>query len=174
MVARGCLSVGLKERSTTAPVITFLSLVRTKAAPLPGLTCWKSTMVQTPPSHSMVTPLRKSPAVIMWNPSKYAYQINSDACQTPPHLGDGIISNMHSCFDFITSFSKDQVFSRKTRPFAIFFINCSVIFRFQKRRADVQAPSFRSAKYTNGIRPVSAPPPAAHRFCHPSAHNASE
>lgn len=49
-------------------------------------------------------------------------------------------------------FQKIQVFSRKTRPFAIFFINCSVIFRFQKRRADVQAPSFRSAKYTNGIR----------------------
>lgn len=65
MMALGILSVGLKERSTTAPVITFLILVRTKAAPLPGLTCWKSTMVQTPPSHSTVMPFLKSPAVIM-------------------------------------------------------------------------------------------------------------
>jgi hypothetical protein len=48
-----------------APVITFLYLVRTKAAPLPGFTCWNSTTVQTLPSFSKVTPLRKSPAVIV-------------------------------------------------------------------------------------------------------------
>ena len=41
------------------------AFVRTKAAPLPGLTCWKSTTCMTWPSISKVTPLRKSPAVII-------------------------------------------------------------------------------------------------------------
>ena len=55
---------------------TFLILVRTKAAPLPGLTCWKSTMVQTPPSHSTVMPFLKSPAVIM-NQDRKSTRLNS-------------------------------------------------------------------------------------------------
>src|SRR6266498_3957443 len=42
--------------STTAPVSTFFTLVRTNAPPLPGLTCWNSTMRQTPPSSSMCVP----------------------------------------------------------------------------------------------------------------------
>src|SRR5579884_1699372 len=33
----------LKVLSTTLPVSTCLSLVRTKAGPLPGFTCWNST-----------------------------------------------------------------------------------------------------------------------------------
>jgi hypothetical protein len=37
MMALGILSVGLKLRSTTAPVITFLILVRTKGRALAGL-----------------------------------------------------------------------------------------------------------------------------------------
>ena len=37
----------LKVRSTTLPDSTFLSLVRTNAPPLPGLTCWNSTTVQS-------------------------------------------------------------------------------------------------------------------------------
>ena len=38
-VCSGILVVGLKVLSRTAPVMTFFSLVRTNAAPLPGLTC---------------------------------------------------------------------------------------------------------------------------------------
>src|SRR5215216_5157132 len=45
-----------KVRSTTAPVSRFLTLVRTNAPPLPGFTCWNSTMRQTPPSMPMCMP----------------------------------------------------------------------------------------------------------------------
>src|SRR6266542_3691784 len=53
---RGNFSPARKVRSTTAPVSRFLTLVRTKAPPLPGLTCWNSTIRQTPPSSSMCIP----------------------------------------------------------------------------------------------------------------------
>ena len=43
----------------------FLYLVRTKAAPLPGLTCWNSMTWHTSLSYSKVTPFLKSPAVIV-------------------------------------------------------------------------------------------------------------
>src|SRR3954447_26843602 len=43
-------------RSTTAPLSSPFSLVRTNAPPLPGFTCWKSTMRHTPPSSSMCIP----------------------------------------------------------------------------------------------------------------------
>src|SRR5262245_36740529 len=43
-------------RSTTAPVSRFFTFVRTNAPPLPGFTCWNSTMRQTPPSISMCMP----------------------------------------------------------------------------------------------------------------------
>ena len=59
------LAVGLKEVSVTPPVMMFFILVRTKAAPLPGLTCWNSTTCMTLPSISKVTPLRKSLAEII-------------------------------------------------------------------------------------------------------------
>src|SRR5215217_3829481 len=45
-----------KVLSTTAPDSSAFSLVRTNAPPLPGLTCWKSTMRQTTPSSSMCIP----------------------------------------------------------------------------------------------------------------------
>ena len=38
----------------------ILTFVRTKAEPLPGLTCRNSTTRQTCPSNSMVVPVRKS------------------------------------------------------------------------------------------------------------------
>src|SRR6266545_16392 len=39
-----------KVLSSTRPVRTFFSLVRTKAPPLPGLTCWNSTtFIRSPP-----------------------------------------------------------------------------------------------------------------------------
>ena len=45
-----------KVFSTTAPVSMFFTFVRTNAPPLPGFTCWNSTMRQTPPSSSICIP----------------------------------------------------------------------------------------------------------------------
>ena len=45
-----------KVLSITAPVPTFFSLERTKAPPLPGFTCWNSTIRKTWPSSSMWLP----------------------------------------------------------------------------------------------------------------------
>src|SRR6201996_8521592 len=42
-LATSTLMPALNVLSTTLPDITFFSLVRTKAGPLPGLTCWNST-----------------------------------------------------------------------------------------------------------------------------------
>ena len=51
-------SPALKVLSSTAPSETRLSFVRTKAPPLPGLTCWNSTTLKIVPSTSMWVPLR--------------------------------------------------------------------------------------------------------------------
>src|SRR5215213_1851184 len=45
-----------KVRSITAPSWERLSFVRTNAPPLPGFTCWKSTILKTLPSTSMCVP----------------------------------------------------------------------------------------------------------------------
>src|SRR5436190_6484134 len=55
---RGNFSPARNVRSTTAPESRFLTFVRMKAPPLPGFTCWNSTMRQTPPSSSMCIPFR--------------------------------------------------------------------------------------------------------------------
>src|SRR3954447_22745387 len=59
-VAVSTLVPALNVRSTTCPVRTFLSLVRTKAPPLPGLTCWNSTTFHSTPSRSSVMPFLRS------------------------------------------------------------------------------------------------------------------
>src|SRR5882724_4342059 len=59
-LATSTLMPALKVLSTTLPVSTFLSLVRTNAPPLPGLTCWNSTTLQSPPSMSSVMPFLRS------------------------------------------------------------------------------------------------------------------
>src|SRR5215467_13665935 len=59
-VATSTLTPALKVRSTTLPDRTFFSLVRTKAPPLPGLTCWKSTTVHSCPSMFSVMPFLRS------------------------------------------------------------------------------------------------------------------
>src|SRR3954451_2030913 len=59
-VAVSTLVPALNVRSTTWPVSTFLSLVRTNAPPLPGLTCWNSTTFHSTPSRSSVMPFFKS------------------------------------------------------------------------------------------------------------------
>ena len=50
----------LKVRSTVLPVTTFLTLVRTKAPPLPGFTCWNSITVHSWPSMLRTTPFLMS------------------------------------------------------------------------------------------------------------------
>src|SRR5215469_16785594 len=50
----------LNVLSTTLPDSTFFSFVRTKAPPLPGLTCWKSTTLQSAPSMLSVMPFLRS------------------------------------------------------------------------------------------------------------------
>src|SRR5579859_8209967 len=60
MVATSTLTPALKVRSTTLPDMTFFSLVRTKAGPLPGLTCWNSTTFHSCPSRFSVMPFFRS------------------------------------------------------------------------------------------------------------------
>src|SRR5262249_5798552 len=57
---RSNFSPARKVRSTTEPESIDFSLVRTNAPPLPGFTCWNSTMRQVWPSSSMCIPLRTS------------------------------------------------------------------------------------------------------------------
>src|SRR5580704_3907205 len=59
-VATSTLTPALKVRSTTLPDMTFLSLVRTNAPPLPGLTCWNSTTFHSWPSMFSVMPFFRS------------------------------------------------------------------------------------------------------------------
>src|SRR6516165_9896555 len=59
-VATSTLTPALKVRSTTLPLRTFLSLVRTNAPPLPGLTCWNSTTLNRPSGRSRLMPFFKS------------------------------------------------------------------------------------------------------------------
>src|SRR3954464_10497419 len=63
--ATSTLVPALKVRSTTWPVSTFLSFVRTNAPPLPGLTCWNSTTFHRTPSRSSVIPFFRSLGVAM-------------------------------------------------------------------------------------------------------------
>src|SRR5678815_2931227 len=56
-----------KVLSITRPARMCLSLVRTKAPPLPGLTCWKSTMEYGSPSNWILRPFLNSAVdTCMW------------------------------------------------------------------------------------------------------------
>src|SRR5215510_7701595 len=57
-----------KVLSRVRPVRTFLSLVRTKAPPLPGFTCWNSTTFMRLPSRLRVMPFLRSLVVAMGSP----------------------------------------------------------------------------------------------------------
>src|SRR5215469_1503292 len=59
-LATSTLTPALNVLSTTLPVSTFFSLVRTKAGPLPGLTCWNSTTFHSCPSRFSVMPFFRS------------------------------------------------------------------------------------------------------------------
>src|SRR6516162_3431120 len=60
MIACSSFSSARYVRSMTAPLRTFLSFVRTKAPPLPGLTCWNSTTLNRPSGRSRLMPFFKS------------------------------------------------------------------------------------------------------------------
>src|SRR4051812_25335476 len=59
-VAVSTLVPALNVLSTTLPERTFLSVVRTNAPPLPGLTCWNSTTAQRAPSRLSTRPFFRS------------------------------------------------------------------------------------------------------------------
>src|SRR5580704_16712333 len=60
MWACSTLSSARKVRSTTAFVFMLRSLVRTKAPPLPGLTCWNSTTLKRPSGRLRLMPFFRS------------------------------------------------------------------------------------------------------------------
>src|SRR5438477_12029538 len=60
MTASATFSSARNVRSSTAPVRTFFSLVRTNAPPLPGFTCWNSTTVTSPSGRSRAMPFLRS------------------------------------------------------------------------------------------------------------------
>src|SRR6202046_2792692 len=60
MMAWSSFSSARYVRSITAPLRRFLSLVRTKAPPLPGLTCWNSTTLNKPSGRSRLMPFLRS------------------------------------------------------------------------------------------------------------------
>src|SRR5690349_21146589 len=61
-------------RSITAPSDARRSLVRTKAPPLPGLTCWNSRILKTVPSTSMWLPF------LNW----FVEIMSADQCRSAP------------------------------------------------------------------------------------------
>src|SRR3954451_16324960 len=79
----------LNVRSTTWPVSTFLSLVRTKAPPLPGLTCWNSTTFHSTPSRSSVMPFLRSLVVAIGrvNPSRRSVRRDLETTDISGRIG---------------------------------------------------------------------------------------
>src|SRR5947207_10685461 len=63
-VAVSTLVPALKVLSTTLPVSTFLSVVRTNAPPLPGFTCWKAVTDHSWPSRFSTSPFLRSFVVV--------------------------------------------------------------------------------------------------------------
>src|SRR5436305_13526468 len=70
-VAVSTLVPALNVRSTTLPDSTFFSVVRTNAPPLPGLTCWNSTMAHSSPSRLRTRPFLRSFVVAMRGPHSF-------------------------------------------------------------------------------------------------------
>src|SRR3984957_725937 len=60
MMAWSSFSSARYVRSITAPLRRFLSLVRTNAPPLPGLTCWNSTTLNKPSGRFRLMPFFRS------------------------------------------------------------------------------------------------------------------
>ena len=88
-VAVSTLVPALKVLSTTLPDSTFFSLVRTKAPPLPGLTCWNSTTDQSWPSRLSTMPFFRS-FVVATSVSLVGRQVRARA-----HVADPIRACLH-------------------------------------------------------------------------------
>src|SRR4051812_14054469 len=95
MIACSTFSAARNVRSTTEPVRTFLSVVRTKAPPLPGLTCWNSTTSNRPSSRSRVIPFLRSLVVVVgmgrsafWAGSRQGGGLGGVRQRPAPVLGD--------------------------------------------------------------------------------------
>ena len=73
MMACSTFSAARNVRSITAPVRAFFRVVRTKAPPLPGFTCWNSTTVNRPLSSSSVMPFFRSFVVIAGMPDPWGW-----------------------------------------------------------------------------------------------------
>src|SRR6202012_5543898 len=86
-LATSTLMPALKVLSTTLPDSTFFSLVRTKAGPLPGLTCWKSTICHSWPSITSTSPFLKS-AVL----------------GTVGYISSRMDSHLHDCLRLVSQF----------------------------------------------------------------------
>src|SRR6266516_5947523 len=86
-LAVSTLTPALNVRSTTLPDRTFFSFVRTKAPPLPGLTCWKSTTVHSCPSMFSVMPFLRSFVV--------ATSDVSPGMGAPAHQGGSAVEDKH-------------------------------------------------------------------------------
>src|SRR5438132_6427874 len=78
--ARANRSLSRNFWSIIAPERTFRSLVRKKVSPRAFWPCWNSSTTQSPPSHSMVMPFRKSLGFTMSGKGLYPYF-------PPPHAG---------------------------------------------------------------------------------------
>src|SRR5829696_5562321 len=76
-VAVSTLVPALKVLSTFLPDSTCLSLVRTKAGPLPGFTCWNSTTCQSWFSSLRTMPFFRSFVVAMRQPSSMQMSIST-------------------------------------------------------------------------------------------------
>src|ERR1700761_677301 len=86
-VAVSTFTPALYVLSLTLPESTFFSLVRTKAGPLPGLTCWKSTICHSWPSITSTSPFLKS-AVL----------------GTVGYISSRMDSHLHDCLRLVSQF----------------------------------------------------------------------
>src|SRR5699024_4126188 len=85
-VAVSTLTPALKDLSTPLPDMMFFSLVRTKAGPLPGLTCWNSTTLQSCWSSTRTIPFFRSFVVANWSPRLSSWR-TKDSAQAAPGRG---------------------------------------------------------------------------------------
>src|SRR6478735_3479774 len=80
-LADSSLVPALKVLSTTLPDSTALSLVRTKAGPLPGLTCWNSTTDHSCPSMLSTMPFLRSFVLAMRSEGSLSVVVLDRVCQ---------------------------------------------------------------------------------------------
>ena len=98
--------------SITAPEITFLYLVRTNAAPLPGFTCWNSMTCRTLPCpSSKVIPFLKSPATTIFTSKKRKSNLRQPlGCYIVVFIIHHFLAFCNSFFAFFSIFLLKDIF----------------------------------------------------------------